>query len=675
MKLRTLPVAFAMMVVAVIRPVHAATFEDLGGHVVATQDGQTHLLPMLESDIDVRIQGDMATVAITQTFINDAQTPMQAEYLFPLNQKAAVYSMEMVVGDENVTAVIKEKAQAEAAFENAAAEGKAAAVLTQHRPNMFTQKIANLMPGLPIKITLRYVQMVPKIDGKHELVIPLVVGPRYVGASAVDTFTPARDDVTAPLQRNAWTISDVPAHPPVYGLDLPDTFGTERLSFNLEIVTGAPLTNFDSATHPLSIERNDFGLSAKFEEGRVMDNKDLVVRYALQGETLQATSLSHTDERGGFVALMVEPPTVPDETVTAPRELVFVIDTSGSMSGAPMRASKRFMDTALRGLRANDYFRIIPFANTAQSFSKNALVASPANIHSGRGFVDQLSTGGGTEIDNAIRAAFATQQPSDALRIVVFLSDGYVGDEAQVLATINRQIGDARIYAFGVGSSVNRYLLDAMADGGRGYARYVPIGADPNEIAETLAADLKSPLLTDIRIDWGDLDVSEVVPAKIPDLFAGQGLRIYARHNGTAKTAQITVKGLVQGHPAQMPVDILLTNDGDAAALPLIWARNKIAVLNREVALSQNPSLADAEITRLGLEFALQTKNTAFVAVSKARVNTTGKVARPAQVALPIPSGVPKTAFSGASTPEPQAIIGFLIVAAASLVGLRRRFE
>ncbi|MEM7778710.1 MAG: VIT domain-containing protein [Pseudomonadota bacterium] len=631
------------------------------------------LLPMLESDIDVSIEGDMATVAITQTFVNDAHVPMQAEYLFPLNQIAAVYGMEMVVGDEVVTAVIKKKAMAEATFKKAAEEGKAAALLTQHRPNMFTQKIANLMPGLPIKVTLRYVQMVPKIDGEHELVIPLVVGPRYIGAPAEDEIDLTSDDDAAPIQTNTWNIGEVPAHPPVYGIDLPETFSSERVSFDLNLVGGLSVTDFGSATHPLNVETNSLGLSASFAEGSVMDNKDLVVRYSLGGETLEATSLSHTDERGGFVTLMVEPPALPDEAAVAPRELVFVLDTSGSMGGAPMRASKRFMDSALRGLRPSDYFRIIPFANTARSFSDSAMRATPENLRAGRRFVGGLDAGGGTEIDNAIRTAFATQQPANTTRIVVFLSDGYIGDEAQVLRTINQQIGDARVFAFGVGSSVNRYLLDAMAKEGRGYARYVPVGADPNEVAETLAADLKSPLLTDISIDWGDLDVSDVVPARIPDLFAGQGLRVYARHDGASETARITLTGFVRGRSAEMPVDLVLTNNEEAAALPLVWARNKIADLTREVAIGRNPDSADAEITRLGLEFSLQTKNTSFLAVSETRVNATGQDVKPAKVALPNPSGVPNTAFSGASTPEPQAIFGFLIFAVASLVGLRQR--
>jgi len=211
-----------------------------------------------------------------------------------------------------------------------------------------------------------------------------------------------------------------------------------------------------------------------------------------------------------------------------------------------------------------------------------------------------------------------------------------------------------------------------MAHEGRGYARYVPVGEDAGDVAETLAADLKTPLLTDISIDWGNLDVTDVTPSRIPDLFAGQGLRIYARHDGD-ETAQVTVKGLVQGRPAEMPVTLTLTENADAAALPLVWARHRIASLSRDVALGQNTQAADAEITRLGLAFSLQTQNTSFVAVSQTRVNTTGQAATPASVSLPIPAGTPVTAFSGSSTPEPQAIFGFLIIAAMSFVGLRRR--
>lgn len=672
MRLIFLPLICAIVGAANTAMADTPTQDDISGQVVGTVAGQPYVLPMLESDIAVVIEGDMATVEITQTFMNEAHLPMQAEYLFPLNQIAAVYAMEMIVGDETVTAVIQEKGQAEATFKAAAAEGKAAALLTQHRPNMFTQKIANLMPGLPITVTLRYVQMVPKIDGQQELVIPLVVGPRYQGAEETHNVEEALPYDDAPLPANTWSISSVPTHPPVFGVDIPKSFEEDRVSLDVKMVSGVSVTDFGSATHPLTIEKTKDGLVAEFADGRVLDNKDFVIRYTLGGEELEAVSLSHTDARGGFLSLMVEPPELPDDAMITPRELVFVLDTSGSMGGAPMNASKLFMDTALRGLRKTDYFRIIPFSSTAHSYSAEAQKASARNIRAARRYVGNLNTGGGTEINTAIETAFATRQPANTMRIVVFLSDGYIGNEAQVLRTLSQQIGQSRVYAFGVGSSVNRYLLDAMAEEGRGYARYVPVGEDADDVAETLAADLKTPLLTDISIDWGDLEVSDVTPSRIPDLFAGQGLRVYARHKGS-KTAQVTIKGLVQGREAQMPVNVTLTENADAAALPLIWARNRIATLTRDMAIGQNTRAADAEITKLGLEFSLQTQNTSFVAVSQKPVNASGQAALPMPIAVPKPAEVSTAAFSGSSAPEPQAILSFLLIAALSLVGLRRR--
>jgi len=601
--------------------------DDVAGRVVAQVDGKMIELPMLDSAYTINIEGDMATVELRQTFYNPSQVPLEAEYLFPLNQKAAVFGMTMQVGDEIVQAVIREKETAEAEYQKAASEGKAAALLTQHRPNMFTQRIANLMPGLPVEVTLKYVQMVPKIEGQFELVVPLIVGPRYESPKA-NTIVVAQDD-DAPIQNATWSVSPLPVYPSVAGLDLPESFSTDRVSLDLNMVAGVEVSQFASPTHPINITHSDTGLNAQFTQSKVMDNKDL-----------------------------------------------FVLDTSGSMSGQPLAASKRFMDAALQGLRAGDYFRIIPFSNSARHFANGASPATTSNIQAGLRFVSKLSAGGGTEIDNAIRTAFAASSPANTMRIVVFLSDGYIGGEARVLRTIREQIGQSRIYAFGIGSSVNRYLLDSMAEEGRGYARYVGLDEDAMDVAEILAANLKTPLLTDIEIDWGDLEVADVTPARIPDLFAGNSLRVYARYKG-ADQGQVVLKGLVRGRKAEMPVKLVLSDQQGEAALPLIWARNQIATMERRIAVRDRGEAADAEITRLGLEFSLQTRNTSFVAVSQRVVNNTGHVAKQSGVPLPIVSGVTKNAypqgFAGSSSPEPEAMLGMILVAVMTLLGLRPR--
>ncbi|WP_050604850.1 VIT and VWA domain-containing protein [Ruegeria sp. 6PALISEP08] len=669
----------------------AQTPEDFAGRVIgATESGEVDL-PLLKSDMDVDIQGDMATVHVRQVFANPTDLPMSAEYLFPLNQNAAVYGMQMQVGEEVVEAQIKQKDDAEATFEAAKQEGKATALLTQHRPNMFTQNIANLMPGQPITVTLSYVQPVPKIDGAYELVLPLIVGPRYLGVPQGDEvmLNAAMADAEAEVpstrtttQVDGWTVAELPDYPPVFGLTIPDTIDPARVSLDLMLKAAVPVSDLQSATHDLTIAQNGATWTARFAKGRGIDNRDVVLRYVLGGADTTAGVLSHHDARGGFVSLLIEPPSMPEPDQIAARELIFVLDTSGSMSGEPLNASKRFMKAALNGLRPQDYFRVIRFASAPSDFAGDAVPATQRNIAAGQRYVRNLKAGGGTEIDNAIRHAFAASQPNNTLRIVVFLSDGYIGNEARVLHRIRSQIGEARIYAFGVGTAVNRYLLDAMAEEGRGYARYVDPTEEASDVAETLARKLKSPVLTDISVDWGDLEVSDVVPQRIPDLFDGGSVRVMARYTGGGP-AEVLVDGRVQGRKASMPLAVTLpsendTTGNDSAAIPLTWARTKIADLDRAMAVQDGDSTdMEERITDLGLRFSLQTRYTSFVAVSKVIVNDSGMQARPTSVALPQVAGVtahahPQTSFSGSSTPEPQTLFGMLILLALGVLRLSR---
>ncbi len=651
-----------LALVAWVGPAAAAPGDDeVAGRVLGRIDGQEVELPMLRSDYAVEIQGDLATVTLTQVFENPYGAAMSAEYLFPLNRRAAVHSMEMEVGDELVKAVIRKKAEAEETFAKAESEGKAAALLTQHRPNMFTQRVANLMPGLPVTVRLSYVQPVPRIDGAYELVVPMVVGPRYVGVAEAPV-----DSEEMQVEAGGWEMAALPDYPKVVGLDLPGEIAPERVGLSLSLHAAVPVVSFASATHDLQVtEAEDGTLGAGFAGGRVIDNRDLVVRYALGGEAVSAGVMTHADARGQFLSLLIEPP-LAGAVAPTPREIVFVLDTSGSMDGEPIEASKRFMASALTGLRPEDYFRIIRFSNDTGQFSDAAVPATESNRRAGLAYVRGLQAGGGTEIDNAIRTAFATRQPEGVLRIVVFLSDGYIGEEAKVLRTIRRDIGAARIYAFGVGTSVNRYLLEGMAEEGRGYARYVDPTEAAGEVAEALAADLQSPVLTDIEIDWGGLEVSEVSPARIPDLFEGRQLRVLARYEGG--TGTVRVNGVSAGRRASLPVEV--APGGVAPAIPLIWARGRIADHERALAVGDGSAEAhEAAITRLGLDFALQSRFTSFVAVSEKVVNTDGP-ARQAQVALPQVAGVPASAypsFSGSSAPEPQTWLGMIVLAALAV--------
>ena len=684
-----------------------ASPDDLGGRVEAKIGKQTIAFPALKTDIQADVQGDLSTISVIQTFANPLDRPINATYLFPLNKDAAVYEMIMQVSDETVHAQIQRVEEAKATFASAKAQGKSAALLTLHRPNMFTQDIANLMPGMPIRVTLRYVQTVPKVDGLYELVVPLVVGPRFQppkadnpgietqphegGVPRWDLHNPPdvagtaiSADSRAPLGQ--WELEQLPAYPPVSALEIPSQIDAERVSLTITLNGGMPIAEINSDTHAIISERSDEQhWTIALADGRTLDNRDFVLRYRLAGETSQAGLLAYRDTRGGFFSLLIEPPQTPSETDITPREMVFLLDCSGSMNGLPMAASKAFMRQALRGLRPTDHFRIIRFSDAATEFSSQPLPATPDNIRRGITYTDGLRGSGGTMMTSGIRQALQAPIPGNTIRLVTFLTDGYIGNELEVLRLLQQEIGPARLFAFGVGAGVNRYLLSEMGRVGRGFTRYMDPTENVESVATELAQRLQSPVLTDIAIDWGELQPTEINPGLIPDLFAGQSLRVQGRYAKPGRY-QIKVQGRVNGRRASLPLAIDLPEQSEqGAAVALIWARSAIKEAMYQLTKPQD-SRSDREpddtlkqrITQLGLDFSLVTQWTAFVAVSEVVYNTDPEPAETLPVPLPqvkgvshlaygktvtTPSGAATSTFSGHVTPEPEIVLGMLLMA------------
>ena len=676
----------------------------LAGTVEAKVDGKRLTLPLLRSHYDVTIQGDIATVRLTQTFANPSDQPLNARYLFPLNRRAAVHAMTMRVGDEVISAEIQEIVQAKQTFEQAKREGKAAALLEQHRPNMFTQRIANLMPGVPVAVDIEYAQLVPKVDEAYELIVPMIVGPRFQPAEArpgpADVLTPAGPasvaDGRAPAADGQWQLEALPAYPPTAGVHLPDDRVSERVTLALALETPVALQSVYSDTHPLTLtHHSSTQVAISFEEGAVLDNRDFVLRYDYTPAQASAGAFTHWESgEGGYFALLIEPPkTVPD-SAALPREMVFLLDCSGSMSGAPMAASKLFMHKALNGLRPKDSFRIIRFSDSATEFSAQPLSATRANIERGLRYTQQLYGSGGTVMTSGIKQALLVPPPTGVIRNVVFLTDGYIGNELSVLALVNKLLGDARLFAFGVGAGVNRYLLDELGRVGRGFTRYFdPTRSDETKetVAAELAAKLHTPVLTDLRIDWGGLPVNEVVPAELPDLYAGNSIRITGRFTRPA-TGVVTIagtRGTANGTASQARVshELTLSEAESRPAIRRVWARNAIGErMHQFITPKQlrpdavtNDQLK-AAVTELGLSYGLATRWTAFVAVSKKIYNQTPAAARDADVALPKVAGVSRNAYGPPSTgpitgfaaPEPGLWLS-LPTAVLILAVLRRR--
>lgn len=676
--------------------------------LVAVIEGKEVPLPSLRSDFEANLQGDLATVRVTQTFENPYDQPLHARYIFPLPEDAAVYAMRMTSGDQMIEAEIREKQQARAVFENAKERGNQAALLDQHRPNVFTQEVANLMPGLPIRVELEYAHVVEKSSGAYRFHIPTVVGPRFVPVAASDDEQGAptrKDGELAPLEIGAWNL---PSSPPVAA---PDEVDAERISIRVTLDAGMPIQSIHSATHPLLVERESEGEGKRtisLASTRTLDNKDFELHYQLAGERVAAGLTTHLEGTDGYLSLLIEPPAAASDREITPREMVFVLDCSGSMAGVPMAASKRFMRRTLEGMRPADSFRIIRFSDAATEWSERPMRATRANLRAGLRYVEGLSGMGGTHMSGGIRAAFAPRAEPGVLRIVVFLTDGYIGNDIEIVRLLDDQRGDARLFSFGVGNSVNRYLIEEMARVGRGAARIVRPSDDAELAADELVERLAAPVLTDIAIDWGDARVDAVYPAAIPDLFLGQTVRVMGRFEGSGRH-RVRLHGRIGGDLVTMPLDIDLPAAGtrgegpDARALPIIWARSQIE--DRMIEYIK-PNLMpyerdeiENEVTDLGLAHRLMTKWTSFVAVAKPVVNPGGR-GKHADVAVAQVEGVPDTAypaealrqgqggpmapgkggpllvqaggFNGHAAPEPSTWIALIVIAAVAGVWLRR---
>ena len=659
--------------------------------------GQKLNLPSLKSDVEVDIEADLAKVTVIQTFINPTKAPLHATYLFPLNKNAAVHGMQMEIGNEIVEAKIKKKEKAKEIFKKAKEEGKAASLLTQNRPNMFTQKIANLIPGLPIKVTLRYVQTIPKIDNDYRLVVPLIVGPRYQPLVPDDApiignpMAVGLKKITNKTTYGQWEIDALPEYPMVFGPKVTSQVDRDRVSIKVHLKAAIPFSKIVSNTHELKISGTGNEKVVTLLGDRTIDNRDFVLNYRLSGANTQAGLLVHRDKKQGYFSLLIEPPAIPREQDITPREMVFVLDTSGSMEGEPMDASKVFMRHAMRNLRQDDYFRIIHFGDNASELTNGPVKATRKNMLQGLSYISKLKASGGTEITPAIRKAFSSPRINQTVRVVVFLTDGYIGNENEVLKLIHKKIDDARIYAFGVGTSVNRFLLSEMGRVGRGFARYIDPTENPNEVAIKLAHKLESPILTDISIDWRKLKVSDVTPQIIPDLFSGDSIRIQGKYEGEGLET-IQVQGKVRGKNGSLPLLLNLPKDNyyeeSTSAIPLVWARSTISDYMRQINTPKAMKVSglsneelEFKVTTLGLNHSLATRWTSFVAVSRRVVNPNPGITPNRKVPLPMVKGTTTNAYppsisilgedmAGNSTPEPATVMGMFIIGAAGLIAL-----
>ena len=603
--------------------------------------------PLKHTDVKAEVSGFLARVTLTQEFHNPMEEKIEAVYLFPLPPRSAVDQLTMDVGGQVIRGEIKRRAEAQRLFAQARTEGRVAALLDQERPNVFTQSVTNILPGSTVKVMISYVETLPYENGVYEFTFPMVVGPRYIPGEPKPVAEPDNAD-----QKQAATGTDqVPDAARITPQRMPDGMRPGHdVSLEVAIDTGVPLEQITSELHEIEVDRDSSHQAVvRLKEKAAIPDRDFTLRFGVGGLQIADAVLAHRDERGGYFTLMLQPPNrVGAEDVT-PKELVFVLDTSGSMSGLPIETAKRLMRLALDGLYEHDTFNLITFSGDTSVLFDKPVPATKENLRKAKRLLDGKRGDGGTEMMKAIRAALADSDAQDHIRIVCFLTDGEVGNDMEIINEVQRH-PKARVFSFGIGNSVNRFLLDKMAERGRGEAEYVFLNRGDQKDAEA-AADaakrfyerVRSPLLTDIIVDWNGLPVADVYPKRPPDLFSAKPLFITGRYSGAASGA-IRLRGKTAGGEFQREIQIdLPETEPRHDALASLWARTRIDDLEsqdyRGLQAGEARKDVEEEITRLGLDYRLMTQFTSLIAVGDV-VTAPGEAPTRAEVPVAAPNGM-----------------------------------
>lgn len=585
------------------------------------------------TEVHAEVTGFLASVDVTQVFGNPYAQPLEATYAFPLPESAAVNAMDITIGERVIRAEIQPRDQARATYERAKSEGKTAALLDQERPNLFTQSVANIVPGETIRVHLHYVERLHYEAGGYQFNFPMTVGPRFIAGSPL----PIRQgDGTSPDTTQVPDASRIT--PPILP---PDTRSGHDIALTVRIDAGLPLQGIASSSHQVTIVPDGAGrATVQLTPNDNIPNRTFTLDYRVADALIHPAVLVHhaPGAAEGYFMLLLQPQLSPKDSEVVPRELYLVLDTSGSQAGLPIEKSKAIAAEVLRHLMPEDTFQVLDFDTRVKKFAPAAVPATKENVERALPYVQSFWGGGGTDIAAATQEALAPPNDPARLRMVMFLTDGYIGDDDGVLRTVQQHLGaESRVFSVGVGSEVNRSLIAQMARVGHGSATFVNLNRPEADVAREFESRIRGPVLTSISIDSNGLPSSELYPRQVNDLFEGQPLFVVGRYTGSGEGV-LHIRGQVRGVEREFTVPVRLPAVApENGALESLWAREKISALTEDGYRGETPALV-SEITQTALEHHLMSKYTSFVAVdSQPRVAPGGPSAHEA-----VPSALPQ---------------------------------
>jgi Ca-activated chloride channel family protein len=636
--------------------------------------GAFETVPLVHTDAVLDVRGLVAAATVTQRYVNSNSAPIEAVYVFPLPQDGAVYDLEIRIGNRVIRSEIHEREEAKRVYEAAKSEGKRAALLEEERPNIFTTSVANIMPGDHIDVRLRYVEPLRWEAGKMRVTFPMVVGPRYIPGTQAAGHTGTGWATDTDAVKDASRITPIVRNP--------ESRSGHDISVSVELDAGFEAAAVKGVSHEVSVHRLADGrqhveLSAK----ATLPNRDFVVEVQQAESTKPKTALflSPGNDTGETQFLLATyPPTVqPNERV--PVEMMYMIDVSGSMMGTSIEQARAALLQALDRLRPNDRFGILAFSSGYGEFAPVTLVATAENVAAAREYVRGLHAGGGTEMLPALIHLMTKPAVPGYLRHIILLTDGDLGNEEQIFAAMKADLGGARLYTIAIGSAPNLFLATKMAQFGRGTFTHI---ADIHEVEEQMThlfASIESPVLTDVKVTFEGVEVADVYPERVPDLFLGQPLLLYGRiTKGRVGKVQLTGRAGKDTYETSIGIDA-----GKAAFHPgitTIWARQRVEELMDQWRESDENGQAEirARVIAHAMRYRLVTRFTSLVAVEQVVTNEGGKLET---VAVPteLPEGWKMEGVFGApATGTADALweavgVGLVIVGLVLVLVIRRR--
>ncbi|MBO4225647.1 marine proteobacterial sortase target protein [Bradyrhizobium neotropicale] len=623
-----------------------------GSLLLKTDEGYDDAV-RLGTDVDLTVSGPTIRARVTQIFRNPTKDWVEAVYVYPVPAGGAVDTLKMVVGDRIVVGDIKERRQARVIYEQAKRNGQKAALTEQERPNIFTNSVANIGPGETVLVQIEYQEPVQQSGNEFSLRVPMVVAPRYNPAPIVQSVdlrsngggwgatksdpVPDRDRITPP-------VLDPAEHAPV-----------NPTNVTVHLQAGFPLGEVKSHHHAVKIENVDDATRVIKLEGLVPADRDFELTWKPAAEKAPSVGLfrEHVGDADYLLAFVAPPAVVEAEQKPRPREVIFVIDNSGSMGGTSIVQAKASLIYALGRLQPNDRFNVIRFDDTMDVLFPSAVPADSEHLGRANAFVSALQASGGTEMVPAMRAALTDRSDgdSDHVRQVVFLTDGEIGNEQQLFETITAMRGRSRIFMVGIGSAPNTYLMTRAAELGRGAFTHIGSTDQVEERMRTLFAKLENPAVTNLSAKFSEAQ-AEVTPAILPDLYRDEPLVLAARLDKLAGSVEI--KGRIGDRP--WLVTLPLANVAEGKGLSKLWARRKID--DAEVARTTrqaSPDDADKTILALALEHQLVTRLTSLVAIDKTPSRPDGEPLKVSELPLNLPAGWDFAKVFGERTQMPVA--------------------